>query len=165
MIQQQLIIVAAAGLDDTIGMCGMIPWRLPSDMKMFKKITMRGPLIMGRKTYESIGARPLIGRKNVVITRKKYENEPGVVFCHSLEEAINECGNVPEIFIIGGSEIYRQTIDISHKIFLTRIKSNFEGDTFFPKIDTSKWKEVYKEDRLSDAKNQYDYSFIEYHKI
>ena len=165
MMQHKLIIVAAAGLDDTIGYCGMIPWRLPADMKMFKKITANGPLIMGRKTYESIGSRPLIGRKNVVITRTKYQESKDVAFCSSLEEAINECGNVFEIFIIGGSEIYKQTIDIAEKIFLTRVNDNFEGDTFFPTIDPRKWKEVYREDKLSDSKNKYDYSFLEYVRI
>lgn len=158
-------LIAAAGLDNTIGSYGKIPWRMPVDMKHFKKLTMDHTIIMGRKTFESMASRPLVGRKSIVLTSKDYKNYTDVNFCKTIEEAENLYKELPEIFIIGGSEIYNQYIDKSNKIFLTRIHGNFGGDTFFPNIDPSKWKETKIEHHSSNERNDYNYSFIEYERI
>jgi len=149
-------IIVAMSKNRVIGNNNSLIWNLPSDLKRFKRLTTGNTIVMGRKTYESIG-RPLPNRRNIIITRKKSEIKDCEVV-NSITEALMLCNN--DCFIIGGGEIYKQSIDIAEKIYLTLIDEEFEGDTFFPEI-SSEWKEVSIE---NTNENKLNYSFIEYEK-
>ena len=157
-------IIVAASLNNVIGKDNTLIWHLPADMKYFKEKTSGHCIITGRKNYESIPEkyRPLPNRTNIVITRQKDYQAPGAIVVSSLKEAIEKAKEIEKetIFIIGGGEIFTQSLDIADTIFLTRIHENFEGDVFFPELNLNQWKEVYKSDCESDEKNKYDYSFI-----
>jgi dihydrofolate reductase len=140
-------LVVAMSENRVIGIENRLPWNIPEDLKRFKKITSGHPIIMGRKTFESIG-RPLPNRTNIVITRNKDYREEGIVACSSLEEAIEWAGRAPgsdEICIIGGGEIFRQALPIADRIYLTVVQWPFEGDAHFPEFDESKFKETARE--------------------
>ncbi len=144
-----------------IGCENKLPWCIPSDLAYFKKVTMGYPVIMGRKTFESIG-RPLPGRKNIIITRDSSFEAPGCVICNSKEQALQETGN--DAFIIGGADIYRQFIDVAQKMYVTYIDEDFEGDTKLDNIDFSQWELVSSTKGVKDGKNPYDYYFKVYEK-
>lgn len=160
-----LSIIVAVAENNVIGKDNNLIWKLPNDMKFFKEKTTNHCVITGRKNYESIPEkfRPLPNRTNIVLTRQKNYTAPGAIVIGTLEAAIEtaKLNNETECFIIGGAEIYRQTIDIVDKIYLTKIHHSFEGDAFFPTIDFSIWKEIKRKDKLPDEKNAYSYSFIE----
>lgn len=152
-----ITLVAAASENNVIGKGGALPWHLPNDMKHFREVTSQKPVVMGRKTHESIG-RPLPGRKNIVITRQEKTYE-GCETVASLEEAIELLKNEPEICIIGGGEIYSLAMNgAANKIELTRVHTDIDGDAFFPEIG-SEWEMVSEEEFSSDAEHAYDYSF------
>lgn len=151
-------IYVAISQNGVIGKEGDLPWRLPSDLARFKRVTMGHPIIMGRKTHESIGW-PLPGRMNIVITRNKKYKAEGCVIVNSLEEALEKTGTNDEIFIIGGSTIYQQALALADKIYLTRVKANVDGDTFF-RFDESKWQQTSSENHTANEKDQYDYEFL-----
>lgn len=153
-------LIVATSKNGVIGNDNSLIWHLPADLKHFKNLTTGKTIIMGRKTYESIG-KALPNRRNIVITRQDDYDPDDCEVVSSLEEALLLCGE--NCFIIGGGEIYKQSIDIADKIYLTLIDENFEGDTYFPKI-TSEWFISSKIDRKSDDKNKYNYSFIEYER-
>ena len=152
-------LVAAASDNNVIGKNNTLPWRLPADMKFFKNLTMGHTVIMGRKTFESMG-KPLPGRKNVVITRNKEFKAEGCSIVSSIEDALNRCASENEVFIIGGAEIYRQSIKMADKIYLTRVHGYFDGDAFFPDIPADGWDETAHTDFAADEKNSYPYSFL-----
>ena len=153
-------IIVAISKNRVIGDSNKLIWNLPSDLKRFKEITTGHPIVMGRKTFESIG-RPLPNRRNIIITRdEKYEVE-GCEVVNSIEEALLLTGN--DCFIIGGGEIYKQTLHIAEQIYMTIVDEEFLGDTQFPEL-TNSWYVSKKEDFLSDDKNPYNYSFILYEK-
>jgi len=157
-------IIVAASENNVIGKNNQLIWHLPADLQHFKKITMGHTIIMGRKTFESIG-RPLPGRVSIIITRNKNFTANGCIVVNSLEEAIKKADHQKEIFIIGGAEIFNQSMTIAQKIYFTHIFHQFDGDTFFPKIDEKLWK-MTKEERFdADEKNKFSYSFCEYEKI
>jgi dihydrofolate reductase len=169
------IIVAVAD-NNVIGKDNSLIWHLPADMKFFKEKTNGHCIITGRKNYESIPEkfRPLPNRSNIVITRQSDYAAPGAFVVDSLEAALTEAGpsvrstdtgEEREVFVIGGGEIYKQSMDIADKLYITRVHATFEGDTFFPEIDATVWKETNRTDCKADEKNKYDYSFIEYEKI
>ncbi|MCT4600176.1 MAG: dihydrofolate reductase [Marinifilaceae bacterium] len=158
----EISIIVAASINNAIGKNNNLLCRLSNDLKRFKKITMGHHILMGRKTFESIG-KPLPGRTTVIITRQKDYTQEGCKIANSIEEAINLCQDT-EIFIIGGGEIYNQAFNIVNNIYLTRIHSIIDGDTFIPNIDDDNWQEVNREDFLKDEKNEFDYSFINYKK-
>ena len=188
-----LSLIAAVAENNVIGKNNALPWHLPADMKYFRDTTMGHCVIMGRKNYDSIPLkyRPLDGRVNIVVTRKKDFLAPGCIVVNSIEEALKAAkaaapsnspeggepdvqsppfggtkgGRTSEVFIIGGADIYRQTIDIADKIHYTKIHHAFDGDAFFPKIDESKWKLVNKKDVAVDAKNKFPFSFCVYEKV
>jgi dihydrofolate reductase len=149
-------IIVAASLNNVIGKDNKLIWRQSADLKRFKELTTGKTVVMGRKTYDSIG-KPLPNRRNIVITRQDIEI-PGCEVVHSLEDALKVDD---EIFILGGGEIYQKSIILANKIFLTRILTEIEGDTYFPQLG-EEWKEESKEDFLKDEKNQFDYQFINY---
>lgn len=154
-------IIVAQSKNRVIGKENKLLWSLPADMKHFRDTTKGGVVIMGRKTYESIG-RPLPNRINIVISSNTNLQIEGCEVCNSLESALEKAGS-GEIFIIGGGEIYKQAMYLADKIILTEINEEFEGDTYFPEID-SNWVKVSKKDFLPDEKNKYSYSFIEYER-
>lgn len=152
-------IIVAAAENNVIGKDNDMPWRLSADLRRFKKLTMGHHIIMGRKTFESIG-KPLPGRTSVIITRNKDYKQEGCIVVHSLDEALETIKD-EEVFIIGGGEIYNMAFEKANKLYLTRVHANPEGDTCIPEVD-NRWKEVEREDFQKDEKNQYDYSFIDY---
>lgn len=153
--------IVATDLKGTIGKAGNIPWYLPADLKFFKRTTLGYPVIMGRKTYESIG-RPLPKRTNLVLTRDPFYLSTGVVVLHSLEEALQHpsCTESEEVFIIGGGELYRQALDVTKRVFLTRVDTEIEGgDAFFPDLDPSIWELVQEQANQAEGRNELDYIF------
>ena len=158
-------IIVAASENNVIGNKGKLPWRLVADFKRMKELTMGHPLIMGRKTHESIG-RALPGRRNIVITSQNV-NFHGCEVASSLDEALKAVKDdvSGEAFIFGGGEIYKQAIAKTDRIYLTRVHATVDGDAFFPEIDPQQWKEIAQEDHPADTENQYPYSFITYEKI
>jgi dihydrofolate reductase len=155
----QLSIIVAMDRNRVIGRGDTLPWHISSDLKNFKKITMGNPIIMGRKTHESIG-RPLPGRKNIILTRDKNYSSEGCTVLHSMDEIFEHCKEVDEVMITGGSEIYKLSLEQATRLYLTEVHTEIEGDTFFPEFDRSEWREVSREDHSSDEKNEFDYSFV-----
>lgn len=156
-------LVAAAGNNNVIGNHNTLPWKMPADMKFFMNLTKGHPVIMGRKTYESFG-RPLKERRNIIITRDKTFVIAGCEVVHSLNEALSLVKEDKEVFIIGGADIYRQSMSIADKIYLTRIHGDFEGDAYFPQISNSDWVETRNSEQPADEKNPYPFAFLEYIK-
>nr|AIA13259.1 Dihydrofolate reductase [uncultured bacterium] len=156
-----LSLLVAASENNVIGRNNELPWHLPNDMKFFKNTTWGLPVIMGRKTYDSLKSEPLPGRTNIVITRQQDWKPEGIIVVHSLQDAISAAQDTEsnEIFVLGGGEIFKEAIEIGHRIYITRVHAVVEGDVFFPKIDESKWKQVSKRDCFADEKHAYDYTF------
>ena len=140
-----------------------MPWRLPDDLRRFKRLTTGHAVIMGRKTFESIGS-PLPGRNNIVITRSSYWAPPGCVIAHSLEDALSRAGDSGEAFVIGGAQIYALAMPLARRLYLTEIERAFEGDAFFPEFDRSQWRELSRERRASGEPGSFDYAFVEYER-
>lgn len=158
-------IVVAMGEKNEIGFNNQLLWHLPKDLKHFKDITSGHPVIMGRKTYESIG-KPLPNRTNIVISRKSNWFEEGILIVGSIKEAVKFAKKIDdEIFIIGGGKIYEQTMDIVDKLEVTCVKADLEADTYFPQINGKQWKKVAEICHEKDEKNQYDFCFQTYEKI
>ena len=155
---KKISIVVAIAENHAIGKDNKLLWYLPNDLKHFKTITSGHTVIMGRKTYDSIG-KPLPNRRNIIITRKHIDI-PGCEVVNSVEAAVDLCKTEEEVFIVGGAEIYRLAMAITNKIYLTIVHQSFEGDTFFPEIDEDIWVETEREDHDPDEKNKLAYSFI-----
>ena len=155
----QLSIIVAMDRNRVIGEGDALPWHISSDLKNFKKITMGKPIVMGRKTHESIG-RPLPGRENIILTRDKTYQAEGCSVLHSMEEIFEHCKDVEEVMITGGSEIYKLSLEQATRLYLTEVHTEIEGDTFFPEFDRDEWEEVSREDFEADEKNEFDYSFV-----
>ena len=141
-----------------IGAGGTLPWRLSDDLKQFKAITMGKPLVMGRKTHESIG-RPLPGRRNIVLTRQQDYEAPGCVVCHDVEGALAACAGFEEVMVMGGASLYELFLPRAGRIYLTRVEAEVDGDTWFPPFDDSAWMEVEHRGHPADANNEYAHSF------
>lgn len=156
-----LSIIAAMSANRVIGINNTIPWKLPEDLKYFKKLTLGKSIIMGRKTFESIG-RALPSRENIVMTQQQTYQVQGVKVAHSLKEAIELAEN-PEIFIIGGAEIYKQSLPLVETVYLTLIEKNFDGDAYFPKLDLKVWQLVQEENHYSESE-KFAYKFQIYKK-
>ncbi|MFP3593035.1 dihydrofolate reductase [Chryseobacterium sp. SIMBA_038] len=158
-------IVVAMGEKNEIGFNNQLLWHLPKDLKHFKDLTSEHPIIMGRKTYESIG-KPLPNRTNIVISKKKNWFEEGILIVGSIKEAVKFAKKIDEnVFIIGGGNIYEQTIDLADKLEVTLVKADLEADTYFPKIDPKVWKKTEEVFHEKDEKNQYDFYFQTFEKI
>ena len=155
-------IIAAMSKNRVIGKDNVLPWHLPADLKHFKKLTLGKPIIMGRKTYASIG-KPLPERHNIIITRESNLELPGCTVVNSVEEALQAAGDCDEVMVIGGCEIYKQFLPLANRLYLTLVHSTIEGDTFFPELDETKWEEVSRENFEADEKNSYTYSFLSCH--
>jgi dihydrofolate reductase len=160
-----IAIVVAVAENNVIGKDNQLIWHLPADLKHFKNITMGHPILMGRKTYESIG-KPLPGRTTIIITRQSDYKAEGCIVVNSIDKAITEAKKLDDCAcIIGGAEIYRQSLDLTDTIFITRIHHKFDGDTFFPEIKYAEWETINEEHFEPDEKNKYRYSFIELKRI
>lgn len=146
-----------------IGKNNQLPWRLPEELKYFKETTMGSPIVMGRKTFESIG-KPLPGRENIIITREKGFVASGCTVVHSTEELLDKADGDTEIFITGGSEIFQQMLPFADKLYVTVIEESFVGDTYFPAIDWEKWELVSSKKGIKNEKNPHDYFYRIYEK-
>ena len=153
-------IIVATDERGAIGRDGGLPWRLPDDLRRFKAMTMGKPIVMGRKTWDSIG-KPLPGRHSIVITRQAGFGVPGVTVAASLDEALRAAGDVPEVCIIGGAEIYRLALPRADLIHLTRVHAVVDADTYFPELGAGEWDEVQVEQHAADEKHVYAYSCLE----
>jgi len=153
-------LIVAAAENNAIGKNNLLLWQLPNDLKFFKNTTWGMPVIMGRKTFESVN-KPLPGRFNIVITRQPDWKADGVEVAANLEEALQKAGatGCKEAFVIGGGEIYQQAFPLANKIYLTRVHASLEGDTFFPSLDPQHWELVNTLDFDADDKHRYSYSF------
>ncbi|MGB5179428.1 MAG: type 3 dihydrofolate reductase [Gammaproteobacteria bacterium] len=160
----KISIIVAMAANGVIGQDNGLPWHLPADLKHFKQTTMGKPILMGRKTWESIG-RPLPGRTNIVITRDSAYAATGCVVVDSIEAAIAAAGEQDEVMVIGGAELYRQVLPYADTLYLTRIHEVFNGDTRFPDISDTEWHQLERVDHEADEKNPYDYSFIRLERV
>lgn len=162
-------IIVAKSNNNVIGKNNSLIWSLPADMKFFKEKTTGHCIITGRKNYESIPKkfRPLPNRTNIVITRQKDYSAPGAIVVDSIEKAIQKAKETDdnEIFIIGGAEIYKQSLHLVDRIYLTQIHHTFEGDTFFPELKSNEWKETNRTKGIVDDKNKYEHDFFIFEKI
>ncbi len=157
-------LIVAMDQNRLIGKENDLPWRLPEDLKYFKRITTSHTIVMGRKTFESIG-RPLPNRENVVLTRQKDYQQEGATVSHSVEELeALDAEKKDELFVIGGATLYEQTLDVANRLYITHIEESFEGDTNFPAIDLSEWKVISKQQGIKDEKNPYTYYFTVYER-
>ncbi len=142
-----------------IGRGSALPWHLPADLKRFKALTLGKPILMGRKTHQSIG-RVLPGRDNLVLTRAHDWRAAGVTVVHSVEEALQRAGASAELAVIGGAEVYRLTLPLARRIYLTQVLAEVEGDTFFPEFSRSEWREVESSDYPADERHAYAMKFV-----
>jgi dihydrofolate reductase len=161
----KISLIVAMASNRVIGIDNQLPWHLSADLKRFRQITMGSPIVMGRKTYESIG-RPLPGRTNVIISRDPAYKQEGCLVFNDIETAIGSCcQKFREIFVIGGSELYRSVLPMADALYVTLIHKEFSGDVFFPEIDARQWAEAAREDIDDDPDADFSYSFIKYKKI
>ena len=163
MENRELTIIAAVSINNVIGNNNKLIWKLSNDLKRFKNLTTNHSVIMGRKTFESL-PNPLPDRDNIVITRDTNYSEPNIQVCSSIEDAINLTKTDTQPFIIGGGEIYTQTINIVDKIELTRVHEEFDGDAYFPEIPLDIFELINEENYNSDLENEFDYSYLTYKK-
>jgi dihydrofolate reductase len=152
-------LIAAMGKDRVIGIDNRLPWRLPADMKHFRALTMGKPVLMGRKTFASIG-KPLPGRINIVVTQDRHFLPAGAHVANSIEAALASAENAEEIMVIGGASFYAQLLPRAQRLYLTQIHHAFPGDAFFPTWEAVEWREIQREDHESDNNNPYSYSFV-----
>ena len=158
-----LTIIAAVAKNNALGKNNDLIWHLPADLKRFKEITLGHHIIMGRKTFESLG-KPLPNRTTIIITRNPDYKAPGCIVVNELEKAIKAAAVDENPFILGGAEIYKQAMSFADILDLTLVHESFDGDAFFPNIDMSKWTEMSRQDFKADENNKYDYSFVQYKK-
>jgi dihydrofolate reductase len=165
----KLSLIVAAAENNVIGVDGHLPWSLPDDMKHFKECTIGRPVIMGRKTYESIPAkfRPLPDRRNIVVTRQADYDAPGCVVVHSLEEALDDArqSGAEEACVIGGSSLYALALPLADIIHLTRVHEVLEGDAVFAHIDPAQWREVAREEHPADERHAFSFAFVTYERV
>lgn len=154
-----LSLIVATGTGGVIGNKGEIPWHLPVDLAYFKKTTMGFPIVMGRRTFESIG-RPLPGRRNLVLSRDPSTLPESVEGYGSVEDVLAACSEESEIFIIGGSEIYSLFLTMVQKIYQTEVDGDFEGDAFFPELDSDQWIQISRQEHPADEKNKHSCTFV-----
>ncbi|MPS81498.1 MAG: dihydrofolate reductase [Achromobacter sp.] len=156
-----LTLIVAYSTNRAIGRDNALPWKLPGDLAHFKRSTLGHPIIMGRKTWDSLG-RPLPGRANIVISRSPDFTAAGATVVPTLQAAIDACGDVAEAFVIGGAQIYAQALPQAQRVLATEVHADVEGDAFFPLLPSFQWKEVSREPQ--PAENGYDYDFVTYQR-
>lgn len=157
----RLTLIAAVARNGVIGRDNKLPWRLSEDLKRFKALTMGHPMIMGRKTWESLPGR-LPGRPHIVVTRNPDYRVEGATVVNSLQAAVAAAGNIDEVFVIGGAELYSQALEIADRLQLTEIAADFEGDAHFPTWNRAAWRESAREPHRAEA--GFDYAFVTYER-
>ncbi|HYC45759.1 MAG TPA: dihydrofolate reductase [Burkholderiales bacterium] len=157
-VAPRISLLVAMAKNRAIGKDNRIPWHLPNELKLFKNLTMGHHIVMGRKTYESIG-RLLPGRTTVIVTHQRGYQVPGAIVAHSVKEALEACRGDDEIFVIGGAEIFRETLPIADRIYLTIVDAEPAGDTFMPEFETSDWREVASQQFTPDEKHAHAFRF------
>lgn len=163
-------LMVAMAQNRVIGRNNKLPWYLPEDLKYFKRVTLGKPIIMGRKTFESIG-KPLPGRANLVVTRSRVWDHPGVRVFNDLEsayrgaEAQAEIDGVDEVMVIGGGEVFTEALPDADRLYLTQVHAEVAGDAYFPEVDWNQWQEVEREDFSASGNTPYDYSFVTYDRV
>lgn len=160
----RLSIIVAMAKNRVIGAKGAIPWRLPNELQLFKRVTMDHHIIMGRKTWESIG-RLLPGRTTVIVTRQENHTVPGAIIANSLNDAIARCPSNDEVFVVGGGELYREALPLADRLYLTEVDASPPGDTRMPEINMTDWRMVSTELHVADEKHAHDYVFSVYDRI
>ena len=161
---RQVALIAAVARNGVIGLSGQLPWRLPEDLKHFRMLTSGHAIVMGRKTWDSIG-RPLPERQNIVVTRNRDFAAPGCVVAPSLADAISLVAKPPPVFIIGGEAVYRDALPLADLLFLTEIHRDFPGDARFPDFDRAQWRENSREPRRLDGDDGFAYDFASYSRL
>ena len=156
----RIYLLAAVAANGIIGAHGGLPWRLPEDLQHFKRLTMGHPIIMGRRTWESLKG-PLPGRENIVVTRNKGYEAAGAAVANSLEAALALCADEPLVFVIGGSQLFAESLPIAAGLVMTEIHRDFEGDTWFPEYDRSRWKESQREQHVTADGMKFDFVLYE----
>lgn len=159
-----LALIAALARNRVIGRDNRLPWHLPADLRFFKRTTMGKPLLMGRRTWESIG-RPLPGRRMIVLSRDPGYQAPGCTVARSLDEAVEIAGTVPEIMVIGGATLYQQTLPRAERLYLTLVEADVPGDAWFPEWDQRDWRLVWEESRPADVEHAWPYRFQQRERI
>lgn len=143
-----------------IGINNSLPWKLPADMKWFRQHTLGKPIIMGRKTFESFGSKPLPQRLNIIVTNDGDYQAKGALVSTSIEQALTLAGDVEEVMIIGGSSLYQQTLPLAHRLYMTIVHADVQGDAWFPEFDLQQWREVQRSEHGADEKNPHACSFV-----
>jgi len=157
----RISIIAAMAANRAIGLENRLPWNLPDDLKRFKALTMNHHIVMGRKTYDSIG-KPLPGRNTVIVTRNVDYAVPGCIAVNSIDAALTVSYGDEEVFFVGGADLYRQALDIANRIYLTEIQRVFDGDAFFPEFDPNQWSETSRERHRTEGDNGFEYHYVIY---
>ncbi|MDZ7829294.1 MAG: type 3 dihydrofolate reductase [Halofilum sp. (in: g-proteobacteria)] len=158
-MSSKISLIAAMDRNRVIGRDGELPWRLPNDLQWFKRCTMGKPMIMGRRTWESIG-RPLPGRTSIVLTTDESFSVEGATVVHGLEAALEAAGDAEEVMVIGGGVLFADTITLADRLYLTVIQAEVEGDTWFPFFSTDDWQETFSEHHDADENNPWEYDFL-----
>lgn len=159
-ISMKISMIAAMTDERVIGIKNRLPWKLPNDMKWFRQHTLGKPIIMGRKTFESFGSKPLPDRTNIIITRDESYQAKDSIVVHSIEEALDSAGDVAEVMIIGGASFYEQMLPRANRLYLTFVHAKIDGDAWFPEVDFSEWNEAEHIDCEADEKNPLAHSFV-----
>lgn len=162
-VGSRIAIIAAVARNGVIGSGNRMPWHLPEDLKRFRRLTLGHAVIMGRRTFESIG-KPLVGRSNIVVTRSRDWTCAGCHAAHSLESALAAVHEPQDAFIIGGAEVYALALPVAFRLYMTEIEREFEGDAFFPEFDRLLWREVSRERHTPGGTGGFDYAFVEYER-
>ncbi len=155
----KISLIVAMAANRVIGSNGQMPWHLPADLKRFKQITWGSPIVMGRKTFEAIG-KPLPGRSNIIVSNNKSYSQPDCQVFSDVESALRHCSQCAEVFVIGGATLYQALLPKADYLYLTEIKKEFVGDTYFPEIDKSQWQEIERQCIESDQVVDFSYNFI-----
>lgn len=161
-MQPEIVLIAAVARNGVIGRENGLPWRLKADLAHFKRTTLGHPIVMGRKTWESLG-RPLPGRRNIVVTRNAQYRAEGAEVFTNVDAAIAAAGD-GTVCVIGGAELYRQLLERASKLVLTEVAAEVEGDAHFPDVDRQTFIEISREQHRADADNEHDYAFVEYRR-
>lgn len=157
-------LIVAVSANHVIGSRGALPWRLSDDLRRFKEVTMGKPIVMGRKTWDSIG-RPLPGRQNIVITRQRDFEAEGCEVVGSVAEAMTAAGDAAEVMVIGGSQVYALFMPVADEMYLTRVHAEVEGDAFFPVVHETEWQLIDEENHCADDRNEHAFSFQRFERV
>ncbi|WP_206367132.1 dihydrofolate reductase [Sphingobacterium sp. SGG-5] len=154
----KITLIVAAAENNAIGKDNQMPWHLPNDFKYFKNTTLEHSVVMGRKTFDSIG-KPLPERRNIILTRDQNYTSPDVDVANSVDDVLTYCRDEREIFVIGGANVYKQFISLAQKVHLTRVHTVIDGDAFFPELSENEWQLTSSKHHQKDGKHAFDYSF------